>query len=458
MGKTTTVAALSSSLAIASNKTLCLDFGKGENDLESTLCIKDSGDADHIDIRSRQDWTINNVTEHPEIPDLFVRSMPSFLEADKPDISEIKQMFAEIRHEFDYCVVDTPPVSYPGFNLALADADMAMIVTTGEIPTMVDVLRAARATRNAGCNCILLLANRVLPEDAEKKKAAIEKVTTVVGAQLIGLVPDSDIFSQAILSRMPLVRFTKDYLVYNYLCIAHIIKNIVPPVIEDDPPPPGADKQCITSQPDDHIRQPVVKGSDALVLEEPGVPAVEKCDVPVVEEPDGSVIKEPGVPVREESGSENVPFNIPVNLLGSYGDTKLWAQSTLKQAKIDDIIEIYAVMQSPFIAKEAVRNRMWLHDLLDDNGVPYYIEVDSRRGSKELVETQHIYVEKRNVGKAIYLIKKYTEADNIVRNNPDEDGDTVVSEDGIPQKKCPACGRDIDFDYQKCPHCKGQAG
>lgn len=29
----------------------------------------------------------------------------------------------------------------------------------------------------------------------------------------------------------------------------------------------------------------------------------------------------------------------------------------------------------------------------------------------------------------------------------------AVSADGMPQKKCPVCGRNHDFDYPKCPHC-----
>jgi len=437
MGKTTTVAALSSSLAILGNKTLCLDFGKGENNLVSALCINDCGSVDHIDVHGKQGETTKAGTEHPEIPGLFVLPMPSFLDLNKPDISEVMRMFTGIRHEFDYCIVDTPPVSYPGFNLAIADADMTIIVTTGEIPSLVDVLRAAKATHDTGCNDIKLLVNRTLPEDSEQKTAAIDKMTHMIGAQLIGLVPDSDTFSKAMQSKMPLVRFTKTYVVYNYLCIAHMISSMTFPAMESDPPPPVDEKPCTAAQPDDRT-QP-------SVIEEP--------NVPVSEEPSDPVSEEPSAP-----DSETVPFDIPDNLLGSYGDSKLWAQSTLNHAKIEDLVEIYAVMQSPFIAKESVRNRMWLHDLLDDNGVPYYIEVNSRRGSKELVETQHIFVEKKNAGKAVFLLKKFNEAENIVRVNPDEDSNAVISDDGIPQKKCPTCDRDIDFDYHKCPYCKGKAG
>ena len=30
----------------------------------------------------------------------------------------------------------------------------------------------------------------------------------------------------------------------------------------------------------------------------------------------------------------------------------------------------------------------------------------------------------------------------------------AVSAEGIPQKKCPICGREHDFDYPRCPYCK----
>lgn len=28
-----------------------------------------------------------------------------------------------------------------------------------------------------------------------------------------------------------------------------------------------------------------------------------------------------------------------------------------------------------------------------------------------------------------------------------------LSLDDLPQKKCPSCGKEYDFDYAKCPHC-----
>ena len=33
-------------------------------------------------------------------------------------------------------------------------------------------------------------------------------------------------------------------------------------------------------------------------------------------------------------------------------------------------------------------------------------------------------------------------------------GETPEEEDKLPQRTCPSCGLQHDFDYPKCPHCK----
>ena len=34
------------------------------------------------------------------------------------------------------------------------------------------------------------------------------------------------------------------------------------------------------------------------------------------------------------------------------------------------------------------------------------------------------------------------------------EGIDAVSAEGMPQKKCPTCGKEHDFDYPHCPYCK----
>jgi len=154
--------------------------------------------------------------------------------------------------------------------------------------------------------------------------------------------------------------------------------------------------------------------------------------------------------------SDAVPFEIPSNFLGKFGDPTRWAQSTLKHVDTEDLIAVHSIQSNPLTGSDTIRDRMWLHDLLDDKRIPYYIEVGSKDGSKDLAEAQFIYVEKHNAERVLLYIRQFNDPGSIIREDLSKDGAPVRSNDGVPQKKCPSCGEDIDFDYLKCPFCKGK--
>ena len=183
------------------------------------------------------------------------------------------------------------------------------------------------------------------------------------------------------------------------------------------------------------------------------IPKKRRADKPIVR----FATDTPVVPPAADTPVAPPEADIPTHLLGSYGDPKLWAESTLVHAHFEDLVEVYSIVPGQFATSESIRDRIWLHDLLDDMEIPYYIEVGNRSGSKLLVEAHHIYVENKNAEAAFALVKNYNDPGSIVRDKPDEDGISSVSDDGIPQKKCASCGKEIDFDYSKCPYCKGPA-
>jgi len=75
---------------------------------------------------------------------------------------------------------------------------------------------------------------------------------------------------------------------------------------------------------------------------------------------------------------------------------------------------------------------------------------------KSAIEVQKIYVTKEDVKVAAFLKTKFNDDESVVRDDPDKDDAPVISDDGIPQKKCPACSEEVDFDYYVCPHCKAK--
>ena len=222
-GKTTSVAAISSCLAVLGHKTLCMDFDAGLKNLDLALSMTDFTVTDFMDVVSGRLGLSEACSENPGIPNLFFLAAPTVSEPDKPDIAALETLFDEARLQFDYCVVDLPSGIGYGFRQANANADMAIIVTTGELPAMRDAQRAADAARETGVRDLRLLVNRVLPKNLRRIHMTIDDVIDSVGLQLIGIIQEDKSVFRALHAGVPLILYKKKLAAYDYHDVARRI-------------------------------------------------------------------------------------------------------------------------------------------------------------------------------------------------------------------------------------------
>jgi len=222
-GKTTAVAALSSCLAVLGHKTLCIDFDAELRNLDLALGMTDFAVMDFMDVISGRLDLMAACSESPKIPKLFFLSAPTSRIPDDIDKEALKTMFEEIRENFDYCIIDSPSGLGPGFTLAHTDADMSIIVTTGELASMRDANRTAAAIREMGIENLRLLVNRALPRYYKKIKTTVDDVIDTVGVQLVGLVPEDKNVFMALHDGIPLILYKKRLSAYDFLDAARRI-------------------------------------------------------------------------------------------------------------------------------------------------------------------------------------------------------------------------------------------
>ena len=148
---------------------------------------------------------------------------------------------------------------------------------------------------------------------------------------------------------------------------------------------------------------------------------------------------------------------LPESHVTPYGPPELWAKSTMEPHNPENLLLVFEVRQGGYISREMVRQRMWLHEILDDNSIPYYVQFGGFWATrKQYLDLQHIYVDKDSGAIVQRLINEYNDPDNFIED-PDEDEELFeITEHGILRIKCPFCGEGIDFDHHKCPHCKAQ--
>ena len=222
-GKTTTVAAISSCLAVLGHKTLCIDFDAGLKNLDLPLCMTDFTVMDYMDVVSGRLDLMEACSESPQIPNLFFIAAPTVCDPDGPDPAALKAMFDSVRREFDFCLVDAPSGIGSGFRLAHFCADMSVIVATGELPSMRDAQRAASAARDIGVGDVRLVVNRVLPKHFKLIKTTIDDMIDTIGVRLLGVIPEDDIIFRALHANTPLILYKKRLAAYDYLDAARRI-------------------------------------------------------------------------------------------------------------------------------------------------------------------------------------------------------------------------------------------
>jgi len=222
-GKTTSAAAISSSLAILGFKTLCIDFDAGLRNLDLSLCMTDFSVTDFLDVVSGRLDLMEACSESPQIPNLFFLSAPSIPDLNEPDEAELKLLFVKARQEFDYCVVDAPSGIGTYFRYANLFADMSIIVILGELPSTRDAQQAATLIREMGVPDLRLLVNRVLPKNLKRINTTIDDVIDTIGVRLIGIVPEDKSVFRALHANVPLLMYKRKLAANDFLDIARRI-------------------------------------------------------------------------------------------------------------------------------------------------------------------------------------------------------------------------------------------
>ena len=229
-GKTTTVAAVSSCLASSAlgHRTLCVDFDAGLRNLNLSLGLPEAQSlSDFTDVL--KGWkSLDDACKpcHSELPGLYLLSAPAFKipgELSDDEREALPELFRAIREGFDYCLIDAPSGIGTGFDMSHMYADMAIIVTTGELPALKGAERAAQKVRGKGICDVRLLINRIHPENFKIMKTTIDDMIDTVGARLIGVVCEDKYVFRALHEGVPLALYRKRRAAPEFLDVARRI-------------------------------------------------------------------------------------------------------------------------------------------------------------------------------------------------------------------------------------------
>jgi len=356
-GKTTTVAAVSSSLAILGYKTLCISVETGICALERALCIDVPAETYFLDDPPETEKIIDATFEHNSIDNLFYINAQFENNPDEILDFDVLPFLTAIRDDFDFCIIDTQLEMNAISKLLYADTDIALVVTTEEESSLHAAHKLVRETRDS-VNCdVQILVNKINTDDFITKWERVDRMLEAIDAKLVGAVLTDDLIPRAVNEHTPLILYKKKLAIYDFMDTARRIMG-------------------------ETIRWPFQRRTPVFT---------------------SIIIK-----------------GISTSLKGSYGDPKEWAKSTLLGDK-ENLVKVFQIKPGGDVTPETIRNKTWIHELLDVEGIKYKVVIAGYWATpKKYLISQSIMVEPENRKRAKELIPEDSNIDDDVWESEDE--------------------------------------
>ena len=190
-GKTSLVSCAGSALALAGRRVLCLDCDVGLRNLDLALGLTDQAMMDFSDVAQGRCSLESAAVEHPKVPGLFLLTAPvRSRRSVTPE--EMKALLADVRRQFDYCLLDAPAGLGSGFQLAAGGADRCVVVTTADASSLRDAQHTVMELSRFPAGELHLVVNRVRRKMLRQLHATIDDAIDRAGLPLLGVVPEDD--------------------------------------------------------------------------------------------------------------------------------------------------------------------------------------------------------------------------------------------------------------------------
>ncbi len=191
VGKTTTVANLSTGLARLGYKVVVMDLDIGLKKLDLIMGLENRVIYDIVQVVEKECTLKQALVKDKRFPDLYM--LPAAQTRNKDDITseQVIGIIDDLRKEFDFIFIDCPAGIEQGFKNAIAAADKAIVVTNPEVSAVRDADRIIGLLESADFSDIKLLVNRIRPEMVRAgNMLSIEDLMEHLCIDLLGVVPE----------------------------------------------------------------------------------------------------------------------------------------------------------------------------------------------------------------------------------------------------------------------------
>lgn len=191
VGKTTATANLGVALARQGKRVVTIDADIGLRNLDVVMGLENRIVYDLVDVVEGRCRLRQALIRDKRLHSLFL--LPSAQTRDKTAVnpSDMIHVCDQMRHQFDYMLIDSPAGIEQGYRNAVAPADIVIIVTNPEVSAVRDADRVIGLVEAEGKGSPQLIINRLDP-DLVRRGDMLDTadVLEILAIDLIGIVPE----------------------------------------------------------------------------------------------------------------------------------------------------------------------------------------------------------------------------------------------------------------------------
>ena len=205
-GKTSVTAGISTALAHAGKRVLCIDCDAGLRNLDISLGLADSCPLSFVDVMDGN-YPLSSAAVHPKFRALRFLTAPVNRQAQEIDLTRFGAFLTSARQQFDYIFLDAPAGVDAGFCLAATYADRCIVVTGPDPASLRDAAATGQKLELMGKRHVRLVVNRVQPKLFRAMGTTVDDLMDGAGLPLLGIVPEDIHMILAAAENTPLLTY-----------------------------------------------------------------------------------------------------------------------------------------------------------------------------------------------------------------------------------------------------------
>lgn len=193
VGKTTTTANVGVGLSLLDKKVILVDTDIGLRNLDVVMGLENRILYNLVDVLSGRCRTKQAVIRDKRFPNLSIIPSSCAKEGTEINTRQMKLLLEDLREDYDYVLVDSPAGIEQGFELAIADADRIVVVTTPQIAAIHDadcVLQLLKRLKDSQPYLLINGFRRQLVRDGDMLD--VPDICELLEAKLIGVVLEDE--------------------------------------------------------------------------------------------------------------------------------------------------------------------------------------------------------------------------------------------------------------------------